>query len=136
MTLIEAISSALVRLRAEAEGRMTSTCVIDRVTGVETAPDGAVSEQSENICFTKCRIRGRGEWAVERGAGSQQAVHVSEIHIPVNVLGVTVGDRVTVESSPESRLCGNRYRVTRVHETSQTTAQRLGVESWPATLAN
>lgn len=135
-TLQQAINAALPRLRREAEERMTSDCIIERVVGVVTSDDGVVSEEVETVWCGPCRTRGRGEWAMARGSGSSQTIHATEIHIPVDIMGIEAGDRVTIRLSPEPRLRGNVYRVIRVHEASQTTAQRLGVEAWARTLAN
>lgn len=135
-TLQSAILAALPQLRAEAEARMVSACVIERVTGLVTAADGTVSESVTLVWSGGCRVRGRGEWVSEQGEGATNAVHSTEVHIPVSALGVMSGDRITITDSPEPRQVGNVYRIVRLHDGSQTTAQRLGVESWAQTLTS
>ena len=134
MSYIGDISAALDDLRIAAESRMTSTCAIESVA-TETDSTGAVIITVTPVWSGPCRLRTRDTMTTQAGQ-STHSVMIDQVHIPVWADGVRTGHRLTVTDACDPRLIGNVYRVRGVHEADQTTAQRLGVESWGSTLVN
>ena len=134
MDLSPYIEAALPHLRQAAESRMTSVCAIESVE-LGTSPAGEVTEVVAHVWSGPCRLRTRETMTTQAGQ-STQSVMIDQVHIPVWADGVRTGHRLTVTDACDPRLAGNVYRVRGVHEADQTTAQRLGVESWGSTLVN
>lgn len=126
--------AALPELRAHAESRMTATVLVESVAITTNQTTGAPIVTATTVYSGKARVKAGATNANTSGAASSvQSVHLDELHVPVGSGPFQVGHRVTVVSDATNpALVGNQYRVTRLHEGSQTTAQRLEVESWAA----
>ena len=127
----DTLARTLPRLRAEAESRMRATCSITRPIG---EPDPVTGEREHApVWYGKCRVKSvasRVQSSVDVVTAAVTRVS-DEVHIPVDVGPILVGDVITITAVEDPRLArivGTIYRVTSLHEGNDTTAQRLPVE--------
>lgn len=123
--LIGAIRSVLPELQAEAEGMMVESLRIDRVLGTTTLDDASVVP----LLMDPPPYEGRGKinsyqpYETERDAsGSLAVTQRYTVHIPNGVIGVKIGDYVTITAGEHA---GRVLRVAGTHEKTFQTAQRL-----------
>lgn len=105
---------------------MVDTCTIDRVTGETTDAEGfVVSTYMDPPPYSgRCRVqRGRSEGESPEVGSSSPTVQPYEVHIPVGVGPIEVGDVVWVGV--------RRFNVTATHAKTFQTAQRLLVDEVP-----
>lgn len=134
MILNPAIAWALPELRAEAEARMTSTCVIT-VAGESTWDDetGEYDEPEPDTLYEgRCRLRwgnpapqdgnaGETAWAVDR-TGTLSLPIDGTAHIPDGAL-------VTITGNPnDPDMVGLELTVLAPHFQTDSTARRLPVQ--------
>lgn len=128
-------TAALLRGRRAAQALMVDSCRIDRpgepvldpATGASITPTALVYVGSCRVQvtdFTEARPEaGQRAWTVTRAT----------ISVPITVLGVRVGDVVTVTtSSLDPDLTGRSWRVAASVDKTHATARRLLCEEVPA----
>lgn len=135
-TFAEDIRSGLPEMREAAESLMLSTCRIDRVLGVGDDGAGGVRPEllSPPVYEGKCRVKSFRAYEEVRDIGAVGTVinQRYDIHIPVGIGPVQVGDFVTLLACEENPLLtGNVYRVAGPHETTLQTAQRVLADHAP-----
>lgn len=132
MTLGDAISEALPRLRAQAESRMTATIVVKRPGPVVEQPDGSVTPSWTAVDSGKGRISGDRPYESNPEAGSHAfTVQRYILSKPVSTGPYMVGDVAKVTVCPENAaLVGKVFRIAGPDTRSQQTAQRMFVEDF------
>lgn len=122
MTIWDAIRAELPALQVEAEAGMVETVRIDRVLGNMVDSDGNVSPELlvPPVYEGRAKITSYQPYETERDVSGSQVVQQRYIvQIPVSVVGVRVGDVVTVLAD------GRVFRVGGTHRKSWQTSQRL-----------
>lgn len=119
------IAQALPELRAHAESRMSTPCVVRVPVEVMSDERGRdVTTYSQPVFEGLCRIRNRGNSTgreVESG-DSTVAIHVFEWHVPHHVDSIPRGAVIFLEGVP-------RYRVTQAADGDDETARRYPIEA-------
>ena len=137
--LSEAVTAALPELRAEAEGRMTSTCTIrepgtlsqlDQNTGLMVEVPGAI------VYSGKCRIKPASTWGRTAEAGEREVTPSTfTFSIPFDAPGSADVRRkhlVTVSTSRDSALINRVFEVRFTPDMGDDiTARRLLCEEVP-----
>lgn len=108
---------------------MMDVCTVQRKTG-ESTSGGVITPTWSALYTGKCRVQ-----VQTRGAGNgtdvgeaYRVIERREIHLPITVLGLTEGDRITVTASAlDPDLVGRVYVVRDVIAKSQLTARRAQV---------
>lgn len=122
--------------RALAESLMTDTCTVRHGTGQSSFNEstGQSTLGSAVVYAGKCRVQVPKVQPNEPTVGERTAtVQSLELQLPVSAAGVSVGDRVTLDSSAsDPALAGARYVVRGLHRKTHATAQRLSVEETTA----
>lgn len=122
--------------RALAESLMTDTCTVRHGTGQASFNEstGKSTLGSTVVYAGRCRVQVPKAQPNEPTVGERTAtVQHLELQLPVAATGVSVGDRVTIDSSAsDPALASARYVVRGLHRKSQATAQRLAVEETTA----
>jgi len=139
MSLQDSIASALPRLRAEAESRMTSRCTIRRKGGPPVMVDGfKVSAWTIVHADLPVRIGGtsRGASPARRddSAGNEVEVPVRTAHFPTTTTDLADSDYIEVTSGENAGLV---LRIVEATWQDQATARRVPVvgvvrpKEWP-----
>lgn len=126
------ITAALKAGRQAAEAGFTDTVKIERqsdeeytdpITGQVTFPVVTIYEGRGKIQATGASVN------TPSGGGHQFTVESMNLHIPIGVGPIEIGDNVTITVAPlnPSRI-GHGFRVTGLIEKTHATAQRLKVE--------
>ena len=116
--------------RADAESRMTSTCIIRRANGLAAQQSGGRQPRAWLIVKAdqRCRVSGsaRGAAASRTVAtdGGDVEVQVRTLHLPHGTTGLVDGDLVEVTAGDSA---GQVLRIVEVSTADQTTALRLPV---------
>lgn len=124
-------AALLARARAAAERLMADECVVRRRTGVVTDPEtGQTTPTYATVYAGRCRVQQRGPSARSAEAGEAHVLMQRlEVHVPVSVSGVAVGDEVTITASAhDPDLVGRTFLVRELAHKSMASARRLGVE--------
>jgi len=123
------VATALARGRAAAERLMVDQCVIRRRTGETTGPGGVVTPTYEQLYAGRCRVQQPPVQAQEQQPGEARVLVLRlEVHVPMSVVGLGVGDEVTVtRSAHDPDLPGRTFIVRDLAHKTQATARRLGV---------
>lgn len=106
---------------------MVESCTIDRVTGEDTDAEGRVVDTylDPPPYVGKCKVqRGKSDGETPEVASSSPTIQPYEIHVPVGVGPINIGDKVTV--GPRT------FTVTATLNKTFQSAQRLMVEEVPA----
>lgn len=115
------------RGRWAAEQQMLDVCIIEHPTGHTTnATTGAVTETSSLVYNGPCKVNRASAPAPQDVAEAHLAVLSPTVHVPMSVVGVVEGDRVTVvlcRLDPE--LTGKVFRVRGPMHNTYQTARRL-----------
>lgn len=122
------LAGILAAGRATAEARMSDSCVITRGgTPVWNSTTEQYDETDTTVYTGRCRVKMPGSMSLETDVGATERVAIRpEVHIPADVEGVAVGNRVTISSAAfNPSLTGSVFRVTSLFHDSQATAQRL-----------
>ena len=125
MSVLSGVEATISRLQAEAEALMVETVRIDRVIGMVTNPDATVVPDllDPPVYTGKGKINSYQPYEQERDVAASLAVTQRyTVSIPHSVVGVKVGDFVTVTAGPSA---GRVLRVGGTHEKTFQTAQRL-----------
>lgn len=124
-------ASALERGQAAAEASMVDTCTIRRVTGTTDDPDtgyGVKTYLSPNPYTGKCRVQQGIAQAAEDDAGEDFQLRLRlVVQLPVTVVGVEIGDEVTITASRDLDLVGRTFLVRDLFHKTDETARRIGV---------
>lgn len=127
------IAGILARGRQVAEGLMTDTCAITRVTGTGAINEttGQYVDTTSTIYSGKCRVQLRNMTVAALPlSGDRQVVALQlEVSIPLSSTAPKVGDKVTVTASPNDPALVNRvFRVREEMHKSHATARRIVVQ--------
>lgn len=125
------IEALLLRGRAAAERLMVDECDVSTPGAAVTDPaTGVVTNTGTPVYTGACKFQQTQSQAANPEAGGHQfTVQGTQLHLPVGVGPVAVGDVVRCTRSKfNPALVGNLYRVVEVFEKSFSTAQRLRVE--------
>ena len=134
MTINDAIQSALPRLRAEANARMTSTALIESVTVAADPMTGRDVETPTTVATLPCRVKSSGVQGTRANISSAAILENRQmLHFPWDTTVLRVGMRATITASSTPSLVGMVYRLDSPTQGDQATAQRWEVESWPPT---
>lgn len=121
------IAAALPELRAHAESRMTRTCLVRAVTGVDVDPEtGAdVPTYGPALYEGPCRLRDRqyGSTALDLSGTAPATRSRLELHVPFGSPRIPVGAVVSFEDGTPD------YRVTDTADGDDVTARRYPLET-------
>jgi hypothetical protein len=109
---------------------MVDACTIRRRTGETTDGDGNVTPTyGPDVYSGKCRIQQPNAQAAQADVGEDfQLLLRLEVHLPMSVVGLEVGDEITVTASVhDPDLPGRVFLVRDLAHGSQKTARRVGV---------
>lgn len=125
--LNDGIAAALPELRAHAESRMTRTCLVRAVTGVDVDPEtGAdVPSYGPTLYEGPCRLRDRqyGSTALDLSGTAPATRSRLELHVPFGSPRIPVGAVVSFEDGTPD------YRVTDTADGDDVTARRYPLET-------
>ncbi|WP_422744345.1 DUF6093 family protein [Micromonospora sp. WMMD754] len=123
------MDALLHRGRAAAERLMVDQCVVRRPSGEGSDDDGNVVVTYEPVYAGKCRVQQPNAQAAQSDAGEDyQLLLRLEVHLPMSVVGVEVGDEVEVTASVhDPDLVGRVFLVRDLAHKTHATARRLGV---------
>lgn len=95
------IASALAAGRAAAESLMVDTCTIRRVAGATSDPDtGEETPTYESLYTGNCRVQQAQAQAQSEDVGEDQLLLLRlEVQLPMSVVGLEVGDHITLTAS-------------------------------------
>ena len=117
--------------RQMAESRMTDQCSVTRPGGkVLDEATGEYGDTTVTVYEGKCRIKNGSTGSLDaEAAGKLVAVEALAVHLPLDAVGVSPQDLVTVTGS-ETRpdQVGRKFTVKGSFDGSQTTALRYRVE--------
>jgi hypothetical protein len=125
-------ASATLAGRRAAEALMQDTCTIARPGTVTFLPDGTYSTgDGDTVYAGKCKVQQRAGRMPPTPSqeGTELVLVALEVHIPADVVGVSVNDLVTITASLlDPTLPGRVYRVVDEPGKSFATARRLRCE--------
>lgn len=124
-----AYTSVLARARAAAERLMVDECVIRRRVGETTGPGGVVTPIYEQRYAGRCRVQQPTMLAQPQRPGEAQVLALRlEVHVPMAVTGVQVGDEVEITASAhDPDLVGRVLIIRDLAHKSLASARRFGV---------
>lgn len=124
------VSVALAAGRRAAERLMVDQCTIRRRTGETTDDDGNVTPTYSDLYAGRCRIQQHVGQAAQADVGEDyQLLLRLEVHLPMSVVGLEVGDVIEVTASVhDSDLPGRSFVVRDLAHKSHATARRVGVQ--------
>ncbi|MEU8186012.1 DUF6093 family protein [Micromonospora carbonacea] len=124
------LEAVLARGRAAAERLMVDACTIRRVTSEDGSDgDGNVIREYEDLYVGPCRVQQTSAQAAQEDVGEDfQLMLRLEVHLPMSVVGLEVGDEVTITASAHDPDLPSRVFLVRdlAHKT-HATARRVGV---------
>lgn len=122
-------TSVLARARVAAVALMVDACTIRRPAGSGSDDDGNVTYTYTDLYAGRCRVQQRRGQAGQADVGEDfQLLLRLEVHLPVSVVGLEVGDEVTVTASAhDADLVGRVFLVRDLAHKSHPTARRVGV---------
>lgn len=121
---------------------MVTTVRVERITSVEHDGTGGLTIVRDDPYYGpditphagRCKVQSFRPYESDRDIGGAATVIQQryDIHFPVGVGPILVGDVITVVASPTNPLLvGNVYRVAGPHEKSLQTAQRVLADHAP-----
>lgn len=122
--------SVLARGRLAAEAGMVDECVVRRRVGATTDPDtGASTPTYADVYVGKCRLQTSRAEAGRTEAGEDFLLLLRlELHLPMSVTGLQVGDEATVTAAAhDPDLPGRTFRIHDLMHKTHATARRVGV---------
>lgn len=122
--------SALTRGRALAEGGMVDTCTIRRRTGSSTDPDTGASIPVYTALYAgPCRVQQAAPQAQQGDVGQNYLLLLKlEVQLPMSVVGLEVGDEVTIVTAAyDADLVGRVFTVRDLMHKTHATARRVQV---------
>lgn len=126
-------ASAIERGRTAAELGMVDACTIRRrSTGGTTDPDTGsptVAYLSPNPYAGKCRVQQAQASANQQDVGEDNLLLLRlEVQLPMTVVGLEVGDEITITSSArDPDLVGRLFRIHDLAHKTDATARRVQV---------
>lgn len=119
--------------RAEAEALMVDTVTITRITpgtGELDPVTGTYDETTTSTVYSgKCKVQQRTSVSTDEVGGTVVTVMDTEVHVPMSVTTVQVGDIATMNSAVlDPALVDRTYRITDDPSKSYATARRLRTE--------
>lgn len=120
----------LAQGRRAAEDGMADTCVIRRVTGRTTDPDtGASTPTYATLYDGPCKIQSTKAEAGRQETGEDFLLLLRlELHLPMSVTGLDVGDEATITASAyDPDLPGRTFKIHDLMHKTWATARRYGV---------
>jgi hypothetical protein len=124
-------AAALARGRAAAEGLMVDACTITRVTGTTTDPTtGHVTETAAELYVGKCRVQqGTVGQGIRHDTGETSVIVLRlEVQLPMSVVGLAEGDRITITASAhDADLVDRRFRIHDLAHKTHATSRRVQV---------
>ncbi|WP_328339537.1 DUF6093 family protein [Micromonospora sp. NBC_00421] len=118
--------AVLARGRAAAERGMRDTCQIRREV---TDPDsGAVVSTWSDVYTGRCRVQQRTPDGQPLDSGQDYVLlQRLEVQLPMSVVGLRVGDEITITASVDPDLVGRVIVVQDLPHKTDATARRVGV---------
>jgi hypothetical protein len=124
-------AALVARAQAAAEAGMADTCTIRRVTGWTTDLDSGVRTPtylSPDVYAGKCRVQQGIAQADQHDAGEDYLLQLRlVVQLPMSVVGVKVGDEVTLTASRDPDLVGRPFLVRDLFHKTDASARRVGV---------
>lgn len=123
-------ASLLARGRAAAERLMVDTCTIRRRTGETTDEYGQISPTYGDPLYTgRCRVQQAGAQAGAQQPGEAYVLLLRlEVQLPMSVVGLEVGDEITVTASAhDPDLVDRTFLVRDLAHKTHATARRVQV---------
>lgn len=122
-------TALLARGRRAAEALMVDQCTIRRRTGETTDDDGNVVPAYADLYAGKCRVQQPNAQAQPADVGEDYLLLLRlEVQVPMSVVGLEVGDEITVTTSVhDPDLSGRVFVVRDLAHGSHKTARRVGV---------
>lgn len=121
-------ASVLALGRAAAEAGMVDACTITRVTGRTTDPDtGEVTDTRSTLYTGACRVQQAQASAQREDVGQDHLLLLRlEVQLPMSVVGLQVGDEVTITASEaDEDLPGRVFLVHDLAHKTEATARRV-----------
>jgi hypothetical protein len=119
----------LARGRIAAEAGMVDACVIRRRTGSATDPDTGASTPTYSTLYAGvCKIQNSHAEAGRTDVGEDYLLLLRlEVHLPIAVIGLQVGDEITVTAAAyDADLPGRVFRIHDLAHKTFATARRVG----------
>ena len=120
----------IARARVAAEAGMVDACTVRHRTG-ETVDDntGAVTATWADLYAGRCKVQQRTAQATQQEVGEDFQLLVNlEVHLPMSVTGLAVGDEVTITASAhDPDLPGQVFLVRDLFAKTYASARRVGV---------
>lgn len=123
-------ATVLARARAAALAGMNDACVIRRKMGTTTDPDTGASTPAYATLYTgACRVKAALAQAGQADAGQDYLLLLRlEVHLPMTVTGLQVGDEVTITAAAyDPDLPGRVFIIRDLFHMTHATARRVGV---------
>lgn len=121
-------AAVLARARIAAEAGMEDTCVIRRRTGETTDPtSGVVTPTRVGVYTGKCRMQHSVAQSQQHDVGEDFVLlQRIELQLPMSVVGLEVGDEVTMTASAyDPDLPGRVFLVRDLFHKTNATARRV-----------
>lgn len=109
---------------------MVDSCVIRRRTGSTTDPDTGASMPTYSVLYDgACRIKAARAEAGRAEVGEDFLLLLRlELHLPIAVTGLQVGDQATVAAAAhDPDLPGRIFRIHDLAHSTHVTARRVGI---------
>lgn len=109
---------------------MVDACVIRRRTGAVTDPDTGASAPTYTTLYTgPCRVQSALAQAARADPGEDFVLLLRlELHVPMSVVGLQVGDEATITAAAhDPDLAGRVFRIRDLAHKTHSTARRVGV---------
>lgn len=123
-------ASVLARGRAAAEAGMVDACTVEHPTGESTGPGGVITATYAAPFYSgKCQVQITAETGQTVDVGeAHRIVTRKTVKLPISVLGVREGDRITITAAAhDPDLAGRVYTVRDVEAKTYLTARRVTV---------
>ncbi len=125
-------ASLLARGRSAAEAGMVDACTIRRVTGRVSDPDTGeqvVTYLTPDPYVGTCRVQQATAQAQQQDVGEDYLLMLRlEVQLPMSVVGLEVGDEVTVTASAhDPDLVGRVFLIRDLAHKTHATARRVQV---------
>lgn len=124
-------AALLGRARAAAEAGMVDACLIERATGAPTRDDfsGTVTDVYAPVYTGRCRMQQEQVQAERHDVGEDDVLlQRQQLQLPMAVLGLQVGDRVTITASlSDPDLAGRVFLVRDLAHKTDASSRRVTV---------
>lgn len=123
-------AALLARAQLAAQEGMVDTCSIRRATGESTDGGGNVITTWTGLYSGKCRVQQArlGQATGQDPGESYQLLLRLEVQLPMSVVGLQVGDEITITAAVrDPDLVGRVFLVRDLAHKTDATARRVGV---------